>query len=98
MGLIILVALWYFFWKKKYYIRIESVGNDTPTMEQVLKIELETTLRLAMQITQQTPFLIESGNFFNANGVVKSIRKHGGIAKVKFYWAWSKPEEGPINA
>ena len=35
--IILFILMWYFLWKKKYYIRIESAGNDIPAMEQVLK-------------------------------------------------------------
>lgn len=99
MILIILIILaWYFLWKKKYYIRIESVGDDTAVMEQVLKIELETTLRYAIKITQSTPYLVEAGNYFNTKSVVKEIQKHGGVARIKMSWLGSKLQEGPITA
>ena len=96
--IILFILMWYFLWKKKYYIRIESAGNDIPAMEQVLKTELETTLRHAIAITKQTPYLIEAGNYLNANSVVKQIRKHGGIARVTFHWAWQNPAQGQQTA
>ena len=95
--IILLILAWYFFWKKTFYVRIESVGSDIPTQEQVLKIELETTLRHAIEITKNTPYLVEAGNYFDAKRVVKALRKNGGIAKVKFAWAWKKPELGKIQ-
>ena len=96
--ILLFVGLWWFFWKKKYYIRIDSVGNDKPAMEQIIKIELETTLRYAIRITESTPYLIEAGNYFNAKSVVKTINKNGGKASLTFHGAWSKPQEGPVAA
>ena len=94
--IILFILAWWFLWKKTYYVRIESVGEDVATQEQVLKTELETTLREAIAITQNTPYLVQAGNFFNAQGVVRQINKHGGTAKVQFVWAWSKTQSGPI--
>lgn len=98
IAILILVAAWWFLWKKTYYVRIESVGNDLPTMEQVLKIELETTLRQAIAMTTKNPYLVASGNYFAAKNLVKIIAAHGGVAKITFHWAWKTPEEGPIKA
>ena len=96
--IVLLVLAWWFFWKKTYYVRIESVGSDISTQEQVLKTELETTLRHAMEITKNTPYLVEAGNYFNARSVVKHVAAAGGVAKITFNWAWNKPQVGPITA
>ena len=95
--IILLVLAWWFFYKKTYYVRIESVGSDIPTMEQLLKVELETTLRSAMFITKNTPFLAEGGGYFNARKIAKKITEAGGVANVKFFWVWSKPQIGVIK-
>ena len=95
--LIIFFALWWFLYKKTYYVRVESVGKDIATQEQILKVELETTLRHAIEITKNTPYLVEAGGYFNAKDVAKKVTKAGGIAKVKFFWVWSKPQVGPIK-
>lgn len=95
--IILLILAWWFFYKKTYYVRIESVGDDVATQEQVLKIQLETTLRHAIEITKNTPFLVEAGNFLNAKSVAREIKRNGGEAKVTFHWAWSKPQPGPIK-
>ena len=92
--IILLILAWWFFYKKTYYVRIESVGNDIPTMEQLLKVELETTLRSAMFITKNTPFLAEGGGYFNARKIAKKITEAGGVANVKFFWVWSNPQIG----
>ena len=96
--IILMVLAWWFLSKKKYYVRIESVGEDVATQEQVLKIELETTLRRAIEITKNTPYLVKSGGYFRARALVKQLEKNGGVAKVEFHWVWSKPQEGPIAA
>lgn len=98
MLIILAILAWWFFWKKTYYVRIESVGSDIPTQEQVLKTELETTLRHAIEITKKTPYLVKVGNYPNAKSVVKQVNAHGGVAAVKFFWVWSKPQEGPVTA
>lgn len=98
MILIILIILaWWFLWKKTYYVRIETVGENIPKQEQVIKTELETTLRHAIEITKNTPYLVEAGNFLNARGIVNEINKNGGVAKIHFAWSWNKPQAGKIQ-
>ena len=96
--IILLVLAWWFFYKKTYYVRIESVGSDIATQEQTLKVELETTLRQAIFITKNTPYLAAGGGYFNAKKIAKKITENGGVASVKFFWVWSKPQEGAIKA
>ncbi|MBR0310153.1 MAG: hypothetical protein IJQ97_04645 [Paludibacteraceae bacterium] len=95
--LILLVLAWWFFYKKTYYVRIETVGPDLTTQEQIIKTELETTLRHAIEITQNTPYLVEAGNFSNARTIVKAITAKGGVAQIQFSWVWSKPQVGKIQ-
>ncbi len=98
MILIILVILaWWFFYKKTYYVRIESVGDEVAKQEQILKIELETTLRQAIFITKNTPYLAEGGGYFNARKIANKITEAGGVAKVQFFWVWSKPQVGALT-
>jgi hypothetical protein len=94
--IILMVLAWWFFSKKKYYVRIESVGEDVAAQEQILKIELETTLRRAMEITKKSPYLVNAGGFFSARSLVKKLEANGGTAKLEFHWVWSKPQEGPV--
>lgn len=95
--IILMILAWWFLYKKTYYVRIESVGSDIPTMEQLLKVELETTLRQAIFITKNTPYIAEGGGYFNARAIAKKIEEKGGVAKVKFFWVWSKPQVGPVQ-
>lgn len=90
--IILLVACgWWFLWKKKYYIRIESAGENADGMVQVLKNQLEMTLTEAQELVKGLPKLVRGGNYLNARGVVKAIIEAGGQAKIEYYSAFQNP-------
>ena len=43
--ILLFVCGWYFLWKKKYYILIESAGENADGIKQVLKTQLELLLQ-----------------------------------------------------
>ena len=86
MFIIILIALfvcgWYFLWKKKYFILIESAGENADGIKQVLKTQLEISLTEAEELAGSLPKTVRGGNFLNAKMVVKAINEAGGSAKL----------------
>ena len=88
MLFILLIALfvcgWYFLWKKKYYILIESAGENADGIKQVLKTQLEISLTEAEELTGSLPKTVRGGNYLNAKMVVKAINEAGGSAKLLF--------------
>ena len=90
--LILLFVLgWWFLWKKKYYILIESAGENADGMKQVFKTQLELSLTDAETMLGALPKLVRGGNLLNACLVVKAIKEAGGTAKIPFYWVWQSP-------
>lgn len=90
--LILLFVLgWWFLWKKKYYILIESAGENADGMKQVFKTQLELSLTDAEAMLGALPKLVRGGNLLNACLVVKAIKEAGGTAKIPFYWVWQSP-------
>ena len=92
--LILLLLSFYFVGKKKYYVLIESVGDDPNGMEEVLKTQLETTFVDASAIIKRVPGLVHGGTLLNAYLIVKAIREAGGQAKITYHWFWQKPLKG----
>ena len=86
MFIILLIALfvcgWYFLWKKKYFILIESAGENADGIKQVLKTQLEISLTEAEELAGSLPKTVRGGNFLNAKMVVKAINEAGGSAKL----------------
>ena len=95
--LLLLLLIWWVFWKKTYAVRIESAGDRIADLQQALKIELETSLHTVKEITENTPFLVGGGNFLYSKSVVRLIRKYGGKARIQWNWVWSKPKYGHIS-
>ena len=100
MVLIILAVLaWWFLWKKTYYVRIDMVPEgQRQVLQQALKIELETTLRNAVEVTTATPYLVSVNNYFDARSLIKLLQKHQGVAAITWHWVWDKPEVGPVKS
>jgi hypothetical protein len=69
-------------WKKKYYILIESAGENADGIKQVLKTQLEISLTEAEELAGSLPKTVRGGNFLNAKMVVKAINEAGGSAKL----------------
>ena len=96
----LLILAWWFGWKKKYYVQIESVGSDADGIVQVFKTQLEITLTEAQEMAKRLPALVKGGNFLNARSVVKTFKQAGAEAKIKYYPVWSHPlgkeEEEPL--
>lgn len=103
MFIILLIALfvcgWYFLWKKKYFILIESAGENADGIKQVLKTQLEISLTEAEELAGSLPKTVRGGNFLNAKMVVKAINEAGGSAKMLFSGedALSKNEQPKVD-
>lgn len=89
--IILFVLVWWFGWKKKYYVQIENVGNNADDMIQVIKTGLEITLTEAQELAKSVPTLVKGGNYMNARSVVKALKQAGAEAKIKYYPAWENP-------
>ena len=89
--IILFVLVWWFGWKKKYYVQIENVGNNADDMIQVIKTDLEITLTEAQELAKSVPTLVKGGNYMNARSVVKALKQAGAEAKIKYYPAWENP-------
>lgn len=97
--ILLAVLAWWFLWKKTYYVRIDMVPEDQrQVLQQALKIELETTLRNAIEITNETPYLVSVNNYFDARSLVKLLQQHQSVAAITWHWVWAKPEVGPIKS
>ena len=92
--LILLVLAWFFLWKKTYYVQIESAGENADGIVEVLKTQLETTLKKAFDLNKQIPRLVRAGNLLNAYTLVRAIREAGGSARITFHWVWQNPLKG----
>jgi len=103
MFIIFLIALfvcgWYFLWKKKYFILIESAGENADGITQVLKTQLEISLTQAEELAGSLPKTVRGGNYLNAKMVVKAINEAGGSAKMLFSGedALSKNEQPKVD-
>ena len=82
--ILLFVCGWYFLWKKKYYILIESAGENADGIKQVLKTQLEISLTQAEELAASLPKTVRGGNYLNAKMVVKAINEAGGSAKMLF--------------
>lgn len=89
--IVLFVLVWWFGWKKKYYVLIEKIDESTDKLIQVLKTELEITLTEAQILSKSLPKLVKGGNYVNARSVVKALQEAGAEAKIKYYPAWENP-------
>lgn len=97
IGIAFYVWLWWALLKKTYYVRIDSYGTNKEAMIQALKTELEITLQQATVITDNIPYNIVAGGYFNYRNLKKVIQAHGGQAHYVHHWPWEKPEAGQIG-